>query len=106
MAWIFLFLAGAMEIVWAVGLKHTQGFTRLWPSAVTVGAMILSLFLLAQSLRVLPIGTAYAIWTGIGVVGTALWGILFLNEPRNWARVSCILLIVLGIFGLRLTSPE
>ncbi|MBI3895540.1 MAG: quaternary ammonium compound efflux SMR transporter SugE [Acidobacteria bacterium] len=106
MAWIYLFLAGVMEIAWTVGLKYAQGFTRLGPSLFTAGAIAMSMFLLAQSLRVLPIGTAYAIWTGIGAVGAALWGIVFFDEPRHWTRLACIALIVLGIAGLRLTSLE
>jgi quaternary ammonium compound-resistance protein SugE len=106
MAWLLLFIAGLFEVVWAVGLKYTEGFTRLWPSLGTGAAMVLSFLLLSQALRTLPVGTAYGVWTGIGAVGTAIFGILFLGEPRAAARLVCILLIVAGIAGLKLTSPH
>jgi len=102
MAWIALFAAGLFEIGWAVGLKYTQGFTRLWPSVATAAAMVVSLSLLGVALRTLPLGTAYAIWTGIGTVGTALFGIFVLGEPATAARLACIVLIVSGITGLKL----
>ena len=102
MAWFALFTAGLFEIGWAVGLKYTQGFTRLWPSLFTAGAMVVSLTLLGIALRTLPLGTAYAIWTGIGTVGTALFGIFVLGEPATAARLACIVLIVSGIAGLKL----
>lgn len=106
MAWIYLTIAGIFEVVWAIGLKYTEGFTRLWPSLLTVVAMVISFGLLAHALKSLPIGTAYAVWTGIGAVGTALVGMLVLGEPRETARIVCILLIVVGIAGLKLTSSH
>lgn len=106
MAWTYLFIAGLLEIVWAVGLKYTEGFTKLWPSAGTVLAMIASFFFLSLALKTLPIGTAYAIWTGIGAVGTAIIGLIFFGESRETLRILCILLIVAGIVGLKLTSPK
>ena len=105
MAWLFLFIAGIFEVVWAIGLKYTDGFSKLWPSVVTVGAMIVSFAFLSQALKTLPVGTAYAVWTGIGAVGTAALGIILLGEPRSAARIVCILLIVAGIIGLKLVSP-
>ena len=99
--WFVLFLAGLLETGWAVGLKYSEGFTRLWPSVFTAGAMAASLYLLAIAVKTLPLGTAYAVWTGIGAVGAVVWGILFLGEPGNAARLLCILLILAGIVGLR-----
>ncbi len=106
MAWIFLFLAGLLEVGWALGLKYTDGFTKLVPSLLTVAAMIGSFLLLGQALRVLPIGTAYAIWTGIGAVGTAILGMVLFQEPRDLARILCIVLIVTGIIGLKFTTTS
>ena len=106
MAWIYLFIAGLLEIVWAVGLKYTEGFTKLWPSVCTAAAMILSFIFLSQALKTLPVGTAYAIWTGIGAVGTALLGIMIFNESREAGKIVCILLIIAGIVGLKLTSSD
>ncbi|MDQ3803970.1 MAG: quaternary ammonium compound efflux SMR transporter SugE [Acidobacteriota bacterium] len=106
MAWLYLLVAGLMEVGWAVGLKYTEGFTRLWPSVWTGAAMLLSMFLLAAAVKELPIGTAYAVWTGIGAVGTALLGVLLFGEPRDAARLLCIALIVAGILGLKLVSPH
>ncbi|MGW8391993.1 quaternary ammonium compound efflux SMR transporter SugE [Pseudoduganella sp. HUAS MS19] len=106
MHWIVLLLAGLLEVVWAVGLKYTEGFTRLVPSAVTLAAMAGSVVLLGLALRSLPLGTAYAIWTGIGTVGTVIWGIMMLNEPASMARLVCIAMIVLGIAGLKILSPH
>lgn len=103
--WSLLLLAGLFEVGWAIGLKYTDGFTRLWPSVLTVAAMAVSLFLLGKALREIPVGTGYAVWTGVGAVGTALLGILLLGEPRDLARLACIGLIVLGIAGLKLTAP-
>jgi quaternary ammonium compound-resistance protein SugE len=103
--WIVLVLAGLLEVVWAVGLKYTEGFTRLVPSAVTLAAMAGSVILLGLALRALPLGTAYAIWTGIGTVGTVIWGIMMLDEPANVARLVCIAMIVLGIAGLKILTP-
>ena len=105
MAWLVLIIAGLFEIGWAVGLKYTEGFTRLWPTLGTVASMIVSLGLLGLALRTLPLGTAYAIWTGIGTVGTALLGIMIYGESTDPIRLGCIALIVAGIAGLKLTSP-
>jgi quaternary ammonium compound-resistance protein SugE len=103
-AWLLLFLAGLLETGWAVGLKYSEGFTKLWPSVFTAVAMAASFYLLAVAVRTLPLGTAYAVWTGIGAVGAVIWGILFLGEPGNAARIVCILLILSGIAGLRFTG--
>lgn len=103
-SWAALFAAGLFEVGWAVGLKYTQGFTRLIPSALTVAAMAVSLYLLAVALRHLPLGTAYAVWTGVGTVGTALLGIVLFGEPATAARLGCILCIVAGIAGLKLLA--
>lgn len=105
MAWVYLLVAGGFEIVWATGLKYSDGFSRLWPSVGTVAAMSVSMVCLALALRAIPIGTAYAIWTGIGAVGTAILGILLFNEPRDFARVFFIVVIIAGIVGLKLSSP-
>jgi quaternary ammonium compound-resistance protein SugE len=106
MAWVWLTLAGLLEIVWAVGLKYTEGFTRLLPSALTVVAMVGSVYLLALAVRAIPIGTAYAVWTGIGAVGVAIVGMVLLGEPKDALRVGSILLIVLGIAGLKLVTSS
>jgi quaternary ammonium compound-resistance protein SugE len=106
MAWIFLLLAGLSEIGWAIGLKYTEGFTRLWPSVATVATMIVSFALLGQALKTLPIGTAYAVWTGIGAVGTAILGIVLFNEPKDVLRLLCIAMIVAGVVGLKFASPH
>jgi quaternary ammonium compound-resistance protein SugE len=105
MSWLYLFVAGLLEIAWAVGLKYTEGFTRLAPSVLTVIAMIASFGMLGLALRTLPLGTAYAVWTGIGTVGTVLLGIFFFNEPTDAPRIICIALIVAGVAGLRFLSP-
>ena len=105
MSWVYLFIAGLFEIGWAVGLKYTHGFTRLMPSLFTVGAMAISLFLLGLALRTLPLGTAYAIWTGIGTIGTAILGIALFSEPAEALRLVCIGMIAAGIVGLKLVSP-
>src|SRR5512134_537276 len=102
MAWVILFLAGLFEVGWAIGLKYTEGFTRLWPSVWTVTAMVISVYLLAVAVRTLPIGTGYAVWTGIGAAGTALLGILLLNESASAMRLASLGLIVAGIVGLKL----
>lgn len=104
MAWTSLIIAGLLEIGWAVGLKYTNGFSRLWPSVVTIGAMIASFALLAQALKTIPIGTGYAVWTGIGAAGTALFGMAFLGESREVLRIVCIVLIVAGVLGLKFAS--
>jgi len=105
MAWILLFVAGLLEIGWAMGLKYTDGFTRLVPTLATLTAMIVSIGLLGLALKSLPVGTAYAIWTGIGTVGTAILGIVLYGEPADALRLACIALIVAGIAGLKLLSP-
>ena len=104
MPWIYLVLAGLLEVVWAVGLKYSEGFTRLVPSVVTGVAMLASFWLLATALKTIPLGTGYAVWVGIGAVGTALVGMLLFREPAGVARLLCIGLIVAGIAGLKLTS--
>jgi quaternary ammonium compound-resistance protein SugE len=106
MSWIVLFVAGLLEVGWAVGLKYTAGFTKLVPSALTLAAMAGSVGLLGLALRDLPLGTAYAVWTGIGTVGTAIYGIAVLGEPSEAARLVCIALIVSGILGLKLLAPQ
>jgi len=104
MSWIYLVLAGVLEVVWAVGLKYSQGFTRPLPSAVTVVAMLAGFWLLAEALKTIPLGTGYAVWVGIGAVGTAVLGMLLFREPASVARLLCIGLIVAGIAGLKLTT--
>ena len=104
MAWIVLVVAGLFETCWAIGLKYTDGFTRLWPSVGTVAAMIASVVLLGWAMRTLPVGTAYAVWTGIGAVGTVLLGLVLFDEPATVARLGCVALIVAGIVGLKLTA--
>jgi quaternary ammonium compound-resistance protein SugE len=104
MSWTILLIAGLFECAWAIGLKYTEGFTRFWPSAFTVTAMVISVVLLGIAMRNLPVGTAYAVWTGIGAVGTVILGIVLFSEPANAARLVCVGLIVAGILGLKLTS--
>ncbi len=104
MYWLYIIIASVFEITWAVGLKYSNGFTELKASIVTIAAMILSYIFLAMGVKGLPIGTAYAVWTGIGAVGTAIYGILFFSEPREMLRIFFILLIIAGIIGLRLTA--
>lgn len=106
MAWIHLTLAGLLEIAWAVGLKYTNGFTRPWPTVWVFVTMAGSIWLLSLATRTLPIGTAYAVWTGIGVLGAGILGIVLFNEPRDVARLACMGLIVAGIVGLRLATPK
>jgi quaternary ammonium compound-resistance protein SugE len=106
MAWIYLVIAGVFEIGWAIGLKYTEGFSRLGPSAATVGLMIASFAFLGLALRTLPLGTAYAVWTGIGTAGTVVLGILLFNEPLEPLRLGCIALIVSGVVGLKMLSPH
>lgn len=105
MAWIALCIAGVLEIGWAIGLKYTEGFTRPGPSIATAIAIVASMVLLAWSIRTLPVGTAYAVWTGIGAVGTAVLGIVLFGEPAAVARLVCIGLIVAGVVGLKLVTP-
>lgn len=105
MAWIILVLAGLFEIGWAIGLKYTEGFTRLWPTVGTVVAMIISLWLLGMAMKSLPVGTAYAIWVGVGTVGTVILGIVLFGEPVNAPRLISVALIVAGLIGLKLATP-
>lgn len=106
MAWTYLFIAGIFEVVWAIGLKYSEGFTRPYPSAITVVGMIISFYFLSLATKVLPIGTAYAVWTGIGAVGAVIIGMIFLNEPRDLIRIAFVALIVIGIIGLKYTSAS
>lgn len=105
-AWWCLVVAGMFECGWALGLKYTQGFTRLWPSLWTAAAMAVSLWLLSRAMQWIPIGTAYAVWTGIGAVGVAMAGMLFLGEPKTALRIGCLLLIIIGIVGLHLLAGD
>jgi quaternary ammonium compound-resistance protein SugE len=105
-AWLLLIAAGLLEIVWAIGLKYTEGFSRVVPSVITIAAMIGSVWLLSLALKSIPVGTGYAVWTGIGAVGTAILGIILFNEAATVARMACIGLIVAGIFGLKLASSS
>ena len=105
MPWIILILAGLLEVGWAIGLKYTEGFTRLWPSIGTVAAMVISLGLLGIAMKSLPVGTAYAVWVGVGAVGTVILGIVLFDEPLNALRVGSVVLIVAGLVGLKLATP-
>ncbi len=104
MAWMILLLAGLFEVAWAIGLKYTEGFTRLWPSVGTIAAMIVSVGLLGIAMKNLPVGTAYAVWVGVGAVGTVILGIVLFNEPANAARMASVGLIIAGIIGLKLAT--
>ncbi|WP_447734302.1 quaternary ammonium compound efflux SMR transporter SugE [Rhodanobacter soli] len=104
MAWIYLLLAGLFEVVWAIGLKYSDGFSRLWPTVGTLAAMAVSIVLLAMAVKTLPIGTAYAIWTGIGAVGAVALGIVLFGDPATLPRLLCVALILVGIVGLKLTA--
>jgi len=101
MSWLLLIIAGLFEIAWAIGLKSSDGFTRLWPTVGTIAALIISIGMLGVAAKSLPIGTAYAIWTGIGAMGTVICGILFLGDPATFLRLACISLILLGVIGLK-----
>lgn len=101
MAWVYLFIAGVFEVGWAIGLKYTDGFTRLWPTIFTGAAMLISIVLLGLALKTLPVGTGYAVWTGIGTVGTAILGIVIFGDPATAARIGAIGLIIAGIIGLK-----
>ena len=105
MAWVLLVVAGLFEVGWAIGLKYTEGFTRLWPSVATVLAMVVSLGLLGVAMKTLPVGTAYAVWVGVGAVGTVILGIVLFDEPLNLLRGVSVLLIVAGLVGLKLATP-
>lgn len=104
MGWYALLIAGVFEVVWAVGLKHTEGFTRLGPTLLTLGAMSISFWFLSQSLKTIPMGTAYTVWTAIGAVGTVIYGVLFLREPASLVRLGCIVLIIVAVIGLKLSA--
>jgi len=104
MSWFILFIAGLFEVIWAIGIKYTEGWTKLWPSVFTVLAMIASFYLLSMALKAIPMGTAYAIWTGVGIIGTAIFGIIYFKEPTDILRMVCILLIIIGIVGLRILA--
>jgi quaternary ammonium compound-resistance protein SugE len=104
MSWIYLFLAGILEIVWAIGLKYTEGFTKLWPSVITIAVAWLSFYLLAVAVKTIPVGTGYAIWTGIGAAGVALLGMLLFGEPATISRFLFLGLIIVGIVGLKLSA--
>ena len=103
MAWLVLTVAGLFEVGWAIGLKYTDGFSKLWPSVATAAAMVVSVVLLGWAMRSLPVGTAYAVWTGIGAVGTVVLGIVLFGEPATLGRLVCVTLIVAGIIGLKVT---
>ena len=105
MAWVILVIAGLFEVGWAIGLKYTEGFTRLWPTIGTALAMIISLWLLGSAMKSLPVGTAYSVWVGVGAVGTVVLGIVLLGEPANAARLISVALIIAGIVGLKLATP-
>ncbi len=105
MAWVILVLAGLFEVGWAIGLKYTAGFTRLWPTLGTAAAMVISLWLLGIAMKSLPVGTAYSVWVGVGAVGTVILGIVLLGEPANPARLISVALIIAGIVGLKLATP-
>ena len=106
MSWLYLAIAGLFEIAWAIGLKYTEGWTSLVPSLITAALMIASFYFLSLALKTLPIGTAYAVWTGIGTVGAALLGMVLFDEPRDAVRILCIMLIIAGIAGLKMTSDQ
>jgi len=104
MPWFILFIAGLFEVVWAVGIKYTEGWTRFWPAVITVLAMVASFYFLSMALKSIPMGTAYAVWTGIGTIGTVIYGIVYFKEPTDVLRIVCILLIICGIVGLRMLA--
>ena len=104
MAWVYLLIAGVFEVVWAVGMKYTENFTRMMPSVITIIGMVLSVYFLNKAMNILPVGTAYAIWTGIGAIGTVVAGIILFNEPRDWIRMFFLAMILVGIIGLKTSS--
>ena len=104
LSWFYLFIAGILEIAWAIGLKYSEGFSKPFVSVITIILMLFSFFFLSQALKTIPVGTGYAIWTGIGVIGTTILGIILFNEPKDFVRIICILLILSGLIGLKLTS--
>ena len=105
MAWVILVVAGLFEVGWAIGLKYTEGFTRLWPTVWTVLTMVISLWLLGIAMKTLPVGTAYSVWVGVGAVGTVILGIVLMGDPVNAARLISVALIIAGIIGLKLATP-
>jgi quaternary ammonium compound-resistance protein SugE len=105
MAWLMLIVAGSFEVVWAIGLKYAEGFTKFWPSVMTIGAMLVSIVLLGLAMKSLPVGTSYAVWVGVGAVGTAILGIVLLGESASAGRLASLALIVAGIVGLKLATP-
>jgi len=106
MAWSYLVIAGILECGWAIGMKYTEGFTKLAPSIAVIATMIISIWLLSESMKTIPVGTAYAVWTGIGATGVAALGMLFMGESREVIRIICLMLIIAGIVGLKLVAPE
>ena len=104
MAWVYLLIAGIFEVIWAVGKKYTENFTRMTPSVITIVGMVLSVYFLNKAMNILPVGTAYAIWTGIGAIGTVVAGIILFNEPRDWIRMFFLAMILVGIIGLKTSS--
>jgi quaternary ammonium compound-resistance protein SugE len=105
MAWLMLIVAGSFEVVWAIGLKYAEGFTKFWPSVMTIAAMLVSIVLLGLAMKSLPVGTSYAVWVGVGAVGTAILGIVLLGESASAGRLASLALIVAGIVGLKLATP-
>jgi len=106
MSWFYLIVAGLLEVCWAIGMKYSDGFTQLWPSVFTIATLVLSFVLLTIAVRNLPVGTAYAVWTGIGILGTTIFGMVLLGESRNAARLICLALVFIGIIGLKIMSVE
>ncbi|MCB5162836.1 DMT family transporter [Marinomonas algarum] len=106
MAWYYLFIAGVLECMWAIGLKYSNGFTKLWPSVFSVTLIVVSLFLLSLSMKTIPVGMAYAIWTGIGATSLVIIGMVFMGEPAGLARIVCLLMIIAGIVGLQLMGES
>ena len=106
MSWFYLVVAGLLEVCWAIGMKYSDGFTQLWPSVFTITTLVLSFVLLTIAVRNLPVGTAYAVWTGIGILGTTIFGMVLLGESRNAARLICLALVFIGIIGLKVMSVE
>lgn len=106
MAWIILIVAGLFEVAWSMGLPYTEGFTRLWPSVLTLLAIVVSMYLLAVAVRTIPVGTGYAVWVGIGVLGGALFGIIFRSEPISWLRALCLCALLASVAGLKATTPH
>lgn len=106
MSWVYLVIAGVLEFLWAIGLKQSDGFTKLWPSIISVILIVVSLVLLSLAMRTIPVGTAYAVWTGIGASALVLFGMIFLNEPASVARIACLCMIVGGVVGLQLVSES